>query len=1377
LDFGILGPLLVVGPDGPTPVRGSKRRGLLAYLLVHAGEAVSMDRVVEDLWAAESSSGARGTVQTYLSQLRKFFAVRSDVTLETRPSGYVLDVSADHLDARRFERLCAQAASDTSPTARVAALDEALALWRGEPLGEFAGSEWADVEATRLQALRVQALQQRMDARLDLGQHAECIPELERLVREHSLDEHFWAQLMLAYYRSGRQAHALRAYQRARSLLADELGVVPGAEIQDLERRILDHDPDLMQAAPQPPRATGASLPEGMLTFLLTDIEGSTALWDQDPEAMSEANARYEEVVAQTVEAQGGQIVKSRGEGDSTLSVFLCASDAATTALELQKKLIAEEWSGGLLLPTRMALHTGEAQLRDGDYYGGTLNRAARIRTLADGGQILCSRPTRDLIADTPPDEMQLVELGTHELKGLQRSETIFAVVHPALGDAVPRALSTAPAVPVTVPLPVRLAATGAPFFGREHECALLDIALNAVRADGMRRAIIVSGEPGIGKTTLTAHFGRTAHAEGAVVLAGHCDEDLGIPYQPWTETLTQLVRYAPDALLHAHVAARGGEVTRLVPELARRVATPPPTSSEPEAECYLLFGAVVDLLERASHAAPVVVFLDDLHWADRPTLQLLRHVIGAEAPLQLLLVMLHRDTDIADDHPVVETLAALHREWGVERAPLAGLDSDALGALLETAGGQPLGAGGAALRDTLAAETDGNPFFVIEVLRHLIETGAIRQGDDGRWIATTGQTPLSFPTSVREVIAHRVARLCGDARRMLTLGAVIGREFDLELLVQASGSPEEVVLEAVEEALGSRLVGESGATVDRFAFAHAIVRNVIYRELSASRRVRLHRRVGEALERMVDGDQRGRLMELAHHFIEGASAGRADTAAKYAAAAAAEAEASLAFDDAFDLCQRGLAALRASEHGSLGAATPEECDLLFRLGRAQLLSGRDGGRETLLRAFAVAEELGDPDRMASAVLSVTRGFFSRMGRTEKQLVTAIERAISVRPPGNDPVTAELLAMLASELVWAEDGDRRFGLSGQALAMARRLDDPRTLARVLLLRQSTIAAPDTLSERVTECNDLLDIAEELQDPAIRFQAAFQRSGAALQAGDISAANDMVDLTGELAGELHQPSLEWQASFMRTSRHILEGALDAAELNALETYELGKHANQDTEALIFFTEQMLEIRRWRDQLGEVLDDFRELAGVDRIDFGYSLMRYLYDAREEDAAVACYEAVMQRLRLPPRRDMLATTTLGNLAYMAARGGDQVGARSIYEALLPFADAFSTTTVTKPVGLHYLGMLASTMGETGRAEEHFAAAMAAHERARAPLLTAETQLEWARSLVLRGKGHRAAHLLDAVRSTARRHGAHFLERGCVGLSSAGRTRAHER
>jgi hypothetical protein len=329
------------------------------------------------------------------------------------------------------------------------------------------------------------------------------------------------------------------------------------------------------------------------------------------------------------------------------------------------------------------------------------------------------------------------------------------------------------------------------------------------------------------------------------------------------------------------------------------------------------------------------------------------------------------------------------------------------------------------------------------------------------------------------------------------------------------------------------------------------------------------------------------------------------------------------------------------------------------------------------------------------------------------------------------------------------------------LTMARQLDDPRTLARVLLLRQFTISAPDTLAVRTVERRELLTIAEELQDPALRFQAASQ-GAAALQSGDIASVTDEVDLALRLAGELHQPSLVWQANVNLTSRRILEGALDDADQHAFETLELGRRADHASEARIFFTEHILEIRRWQDRLSEMLPDFQAAAGVDGIDIGYTLLPYLYDAGEEDDAAARYDAIVPRLRLPPRRDMLAAPTLGNLAYLATRVGDGERARAIYEVLLPFADAFVTTTIIKPVGHHFLGMLASTMGEADVADDHFAAAVAAHEELGVPLLIAETRLEWARLLLERDR-NRAARLLDAVRDAAAVYGARLLERGC--------------
>ena len=245
--FRLLGSLTIDGPQGAVQIGGPKRRGLIAYLLVHAGAVVSLDRIVDDLWEQDPTEGATRTVRTYVSQLRRVFAgLDAHVTLSTRSGGYALELPPEELDVARFERLCTEAGREHDPANRLVMLQRALDLWHGTPLAEFSGAAWADAFATRLEARRLEALHQHADALLALGRHGESIPELENLVGEHPLDERFWAQLLIAYFRAGRQVDALRAYQTLRSTLADELGIAPSAELRSLERQLLDQDPALL---------------------------------------------------------------------------------------------------------------------------------------------------------------------------------------------------------------------------------------------------------------------------------------------------------------------------------------------------------------------------------------------------------------------------------------------------------------------------------------------------------------------------------------------------------------------------------------------------------------------------------------------------------------------------------------------------------------------------------------------------------------------------------------------------------------------------------------------------------------------------------------------------------------------------------------------------------------------------------------------------------------------------------------------------------------------------------------------------------------------------------------------------------------------------
>ena len=438
MDFRILGPLEVLHGAERVGVGGEKRRAVLALLLLHPNETVGSERMVDELWGEAPPANALKTLQVHVSRLRKELGGAGERALVTRGHGYQLQLDLDQLDAHRFERLLEEGRGELAaghPERALPLLESALALWRGPPLADLAYEPFAQAEIARLEDLRLAAVEQLIEAKLALGRHVEVIAQLEGLVGEHPYRERLRAQLMLALYRADRQADALQAYQDARRTLVEELGIEPGERLRELERAVLAQDPSLAvpereeqppaEEAP-PPDAKAAELPTGVVTFLLTDIEASTALWESDHDAMAASLALHDELVERSAGAHGGRLLKTQGEGDSTVTVFPRASDALGCATELRAALDAAEWEGGLELRVRIAVHTGEAHERAGDYFGPALNRAARLRALAAGGATLLSQATTEIVRDRLPAGTELVDLGSHELRGLARPERVF---------------------------------------------------------------------------------------------------------------------------------------------------------------------------------------------------------------------------------------------------------------------------------------------------------------------------------------------------------------------------------------------------------------------------------------------------------------------------------------------------------------------------------------------------------------------------------------------------------------------------------------------------------------------------------------------------------------------------------------------------------------------------------------------------------------------------------------------------------------------------------------------------------------------------------------------------------------------------------------
>ena len=351
--------------------------------------------------------------------------------------------------------------------------------------------------------------------------------------------------------------------------------------------------------------------------------------------------------------------------------------------------------------------------------------------------------------------------------------------------------------------------------------------------------------------------------AQGAVVLYGRCDEDVGVPYQPWMEARTFLVQDASQEILEDHVRARGGEMTRPATRLAERTGAQAPSTIDADADRQSLFSAVIDLLVRMAAVSPVVLVIDDLQWADRPSLRLLRHVTSTDLSLRLLIVGSFRDNEIGGDHPFADVLATLHR---VERIAMRGLgDADIL-RLMENVAGHETPSEGLALRDALLAETAGNPFFVSEILRHLAETRAIYQDESGRWVADADLHDTGLPVSIREVVSRRVGRLGSDAARVISMAAVIGRDFDLALLERVTDADGGALIDICDDAVTAALLVE-GADGNSYAFAHALIEHTLYDQLSRPRRARAHRTVAEALEELYGSDPGERIGAFAHHW------------------------------------------------------------------------------------------------------------------------------------------------------------------------------------------------------------------------------------------------------------------------------------------------------------------------------------------------------------------------------------------------------------------------------------------------------------------------------------------------------------------------------
>lgn len=1165
---------------------------------LHDGSVVPADTLVELLWGEDPPRTADKALQTHISALRRTLG---DGFVLTQGAGWVLaDSEVDASQYKTATRLgrAAAAAGDTSQA--VARFDEALALWRGIP--ELPDGRRGTSEKTRWMEGHAALVEDRADALLATGRAAEVIGDLEAAIADAPLRERRWGQLMLALYRAGRQGEALGAYQRARALLADELGVDPGPELRRLEAAIVAQDSSLdIAVAQHVPSVTRA------VTFLLTDIEGSTAAWEAEAGAMAAALARHDELIEHVVTSRGGRLIKTRGEGDATFSVFERPSAAASAAVELQDAIAHEPWALRQPIRVRVALHTGEVELRDGDYFGRAVNRVARLRSLAEGGQILCSGATAELVIDSLADDVVLTDLGMRQLRNLARPEHVFEL---RLETAERRPQQAAAETPMERPgLPAVLVGPG-PFVGRGRELEGLLSAWQGALTGGVR-TVLIAGEPGVGKTRLAGEWSQRAYEMGAVVLYGRCDEDLGAPYQPFAEALRALVPCMGAERLRG---LRGVEaLLPLAPGLADVVPDlAPPAHADPDTERYALFDAAVALLEIASASAPVLLILDDLHWAAKPTLLLLRHLLRFGDHARVQIVGTYRSTDLDRSHPLAAMLADLHRDGTANRLNLGGLDEEDVTTYVVEAGYDD-----EELAHALASVTGGNPFFLIEALRHVDESGGV-------WDQST------LPQGVREAVSRRLSRLPTETNKALATAAVVGSRFALELVEQVVGDD---LVDAFDEARRAGIVIEEPG--GNYRFNHAIVRQSLLAELASVRRMRLHQRIAATLETLPGADDE-LLAELAHHYFECAWAGNAAKAVFYCRRAADQAMSRLAYEGAADLYHRALHALE-----ELDDELPDRDDQT-----AELLVARC---EALLAAGDVSSAAGAVTQLQASTVESARlaawatcfdGQLSmlihseRLDEVEAALAAAAAKLAEQDDAAGEATAHTVRAGCLARLGRIADCE---GALDDALNAARRAREHRRVNAVLAgAPLAALWGPNPVPRAGGRCLDVVRLLRITTDsPAV--EATSTRCQAVLEAfrGRAAAARRMIDSARRTVSEL---GLRHALLEVEQFAGIVELIVDdpaAAESHLRKAYNGFRRMGLDA-------------------------DTAETAAL----LGRA---YLALGRESEADELCSES--ERLAGHALKASIAWRTLR--AHLLARGNDHDGARRIASEAVALAE----------------------------------------------------------------------------------------------------------
>lgn len=920
---------------------------------------------------------------------------------------------------------------------------------------------------------------------------------------------------------------------------------------------------------------------------------------------------------------------------------------------------------------------------------------------------------------------------------------------------------------------------------GRAAELAAIDELV--ARMVGGRGAIVaLAGEPGIGKS----HMAQTiaGRAAGVRTVWGRCNEEPGAPpYWLWLQLLHSWIDGHDDGALRDTLGTAAAPIAELLPEIGQRLelatTLAPASGADPQQQRFRLFDAIAGFWRRAAGREPLLLIVDNLHWADASSLRLLEFLAPELADSRILLLATYRDIDLNRRHPLSATLGDLARHPHFRRFRLTGLNRDEAAALIRQAGGAGLTP---ALLDAIHGQTEGNPLFIAEMARLFVQEAVLGVRNGLRPAAPGAVPAIRIPEGVKEVIGRRLNQLSSQANRVLACAALIGRAFDLQLLQRLLDRPLAGAMQkAIADALQAHVL-EPAEPAGHLQFSHALIRETLYDEIAVPTRSRLHLRVAQAIEALYSADLEPHLPILAYHYTSALPGGDAAHAADIARRAAERANRLLAHEEAaryyrMALQTVGAAGAPAATDGMAKAA------LLNALGESLASAGEYlQAREAFEQAIALARtgaataelpraSVAAAEQMARAALGFETATWAP-GLPGQAAAALLREALAELGDDGSARKARLLSALARALVFSGEDQQARIVREQAIAMARRSGDTATLVSTLVATLATRWQPERSAERLRDAEEAMRLAESAGDAASALEAQAWQMFELMELGDLTEWRARIESFEHRAAELGQPFLRYIAATSRATHALLEGRFDAAQPLIAQALQIGRRM-PGLDAPGVYGMQMFMLRSEQGRL-------RELAPLVRVFVAntpetatwrpglallYAELGLLDDARSE------FEALASDSFAVVRRDGLRGACLAYLAQVCAAVGDAKRAEELYALLLPYDGRnllIGTTVGCFGAAASLLGLLAATRQRWHEAERHFEAAVAMNRAQGAlPALT-HTRLRYAAMRLARsaaGDADAARALLVEAHNDAARLGMRGLVERTASLQAS--------